>query len=171
VTVIFARLLREYARGESQRITHLIRLPCDGTLPVELTAHCGARFPPHVLENLVGIGGAPCNACLAAIPLPAAAPLRDLDALPSLPLAHRPTPHPRHRTPPAVPAPKAVVLGLREEELVHRVPDKPLASVLDGRTVVITVCGVLGWLTTATPEPHFRRCDDCARTEPEWPTE
>jgi hypothetical protein len=170
VTVIFARLLRDYAHGESQRVTHLIALPQNGTLPAELSAHCGARFRPHVLENLPGIGGAPCTACLVAIPLPASA-LCDTDAMPTLPSTQLQTPHPRHQMPPTAPVRGAVALGLREEDLVHRVPDKPLASVLDGRTVVITACGVLAWITTTAPKPYFRRCDDCARPEPDSPTE
>ncbi len=173
MTVIFARLLRQHAHGESQRVTHLIALSQNGTLPTELAAHCGAKFPPHVLENLPGIGGAPCTACLAAIPLPPSA-LCDPEAMPSLPPGQRPTPHPHHRTPPPMPESGMVALGLREEDLVHRVPDKPLASVLDGRTVVITACGVLGWVTTVAPgQPgaHLRNCDDCVRTEPDWPTE
>jgi hypothetical protein len=165
VTVIFARLLREHAHGESQRVTHLIALPQNGTLPTELHARCGASFPTYALENLPGIGGAPCVACLAAIPLPPSA-LSDPDAMPSLPPASRPTPH-RRRPPP--PSAGAVALGLREEDLVHRVPDKPLASVLDGRTVVITECGVLGWIVQKEPDSQWRRCEACAGTTPQWP--
>ncbi|GAB3499081.1 hypothetical protein GCM10027521_50610 [Amycolatopsis cihanbeyliensis] len=56
----------------------------------------------------------------------------------------------------------APALGLRETQLVHRIPGKPLASVLDGRTVVITVCGVLAWVAYTDPPAAWPRCPDCA---------
>ncbi len=68
MTLVFARLLREHARGESERVVHLIRLPGDGVIPSHLAAQCGARFEPYVLESLPRPGGAPCVPCLAAAP-------------------------------------------------------------------------------------------------------
>ncbi|GAB3496425.1 hypothetical protein GCM10027521_46330 [Amycolatopsis cihanbeyliensis] len=151
MTIIYGRLLREHARRENERVAHLIPLPSDGTLPTMLTALCGARFPPGVLENLPGPSGAPCTACLAARSADRPGPL--------------PTPYPRDQTRPQVAAVRAVggtaAMGLRDEQLIHRVPDKPLASVFNGRTVVITVCGALAYVAHAEPPSSWSRCSGC----------
>ncbi|SFP51544.1 hypothetical protein SAMN05421810_102813 [Amycolatopsis arida] len=150
--IIYARLLPQHATGESARCTHLVVLPANGALPSALVALCGMSFPPGVLENLPEIGGAPCTACLATPgPTPAGGPP-----------VRRPSPHPRRG--PAIPAGRTSAVGLRETRLVHRVPAHPLASVLDGRTVVITTCGVLGWLLRDEPPTTWPRCTSCHDT-------
>lgn len=54
--------------GETRRVTHLFPVPA--VVVAQLTALCGASFPPGDLEALDRPHGMPCTPCLARVPTP-----------------------------------------------------------------------------------------------------
>lgn len=162
MTIIFVRLRRERARGERERVTHVIPMPDEGSIPNELVAYCGTIFAPGDAEAMPGVVGMPCTACLITAPVPEQrefAPRRTPLALPEVE-HHIPVPCRRVSVPVTI-EPGAPALGLRDERLVHRVPNRPISSTLDGRTVVVTVCGVLAWAAAGEPPFDWLRCREC----------
>ncbi|MTD57353.1 hypothetical protein [Amycolatopsis pithecellobii] len=57
--------LRRGVVGECRRVSHLVPLPAEGPIPMQLTALCGEIILPSDAEVLNRIGGMPCEACLA----------------------------------------------------------------------------------------------------------
>lgn len=121
-------------------------------------AACGAKASPEDLELVPSFTGAPCMTCFMTAALASGvapvtreqleAPLRELEEPPGeLVIEGAPTPD----------EPFAVSL---REKLVHRVaPDAPRTE-LNGRPVVISECGLLGWPCENAPE-GWEMCAGC----------
>lgn len=66
-SIVFARY-KEGLASEAERISHVLSMPSDGTVPDALIALCGKRFPPGVLEALQPWAGMPCLSCTLNMP-------------------------------------------------------------------------------------------------------
>ena len=71
MAVVFARYKPGSVAGESRRVAHVLTIPDDGSDPETLTALCGQRFPPDVMEQLEPWAGMPCIGCTLNMPSPA----------------------------------------------------------------------------------------------------
>jgi hypothetical protein len=67
VSVVFARY-REGIVSEAQRISHVLTVPDDGSVPDTLESLCGLSFRPGVLEQLPPFAGMPCLVCTLNMP-------------------------------------------------------------------------------------------------------
>lgn len=165
MTILFIRLRPERTRGISGQVTHLITAPTTTGTPPTLTAFCGAIFAPGEAELLAWFDGMPCTACALA-----AAPHHGGSSVPPIGSAgrrdHVSSTVARQRRQPVRDRPSSgsAAVGLRDERLVHRVPDRPLVSTLDGRTVVLARCGMLAWTTNHEPPSEWPRCSECVPT-------
>lgn len=149
--VILARRLAATARG-AQPAVHAYRVPDDpASMPV-WQAVCGNELAPHNAEQVPRFTGAPCSACLLATIANQPSPERawHVGTYPALQ--------------PASPTGRwAMALwGERETHLVA--PDAPRAQ-LDGRDVVHTLCGHLGWGPLDTAPADWPLCPECKHAQ------
>ncbi|GAB3498741.1 hypothetical protein [Amycolatopsis cihanbeyliensis] len=144
--VVLLRLRSDYARGERDRAVHVVPLStATGGMAV---AYCGIRLSVPAAEALPAFAGLPCTGCLHQ------ASTRGGESR----AASRPLPH---RAPPIPANPGGPALGLRDEHMVHRIPERPITATLDGRTVVLSTCGVLAWTSDSQPPKKWPRCGEC----------
>lgn len=68
--LVYVRLTRRSAGGETGRCVHLACLPADGSPPTALKALCGKEFRAGEAERLPEIAGMPCVQCLIRSPGP-----------------------------------------------------------------------------------------------------
>jgi hypothetical protein len=57
-----------------------------------------------------------------------------------------------------------VAVGFNNADVVHRVPEKPLVKLFNGRTVVVAECGLLAYPIVDQPGPETTRCDRCGES-------
>lgn len=144
--VVLARLREEFASAGRPREVHAYSVPDGGEAGV-LTAPCGHRLEPGRGERVEVFDGVPCSPCL----------LLSLDAGgsasggPESPAGAGET----------VPSGRRAV-GLRGDQVQHFVGDGAVRGSLDGRSVVLTVCGHLGWGPLATAPEHWPVCTECS---------
>ncbi|MBQ0928644.1 hypothetical protein [Saccharopolyspora endophytica] len=109
-------------------------------------ALCGFTAHESVLEPLPdAVGPLPCELCIArtsphrtlAPDTQVAVPADDVDSR------------------------RIYAVGLRGESEWHRVPEHPVMQIYEGREVVVTECGVIGFLLFGTPPPGYEPCDAC----------
>lgn len=168
MTFIPVRLRREHARGERDRVCHLVPAPAEHDAALEkLIALCGVEFTPGIGEALRHLAGMPCEPCLAAASRTLSG---NQPAAPSPRTARGHSPVPTFREPPSICDGQAA-LGLRDEHLVHRVSRDEIVSILDGVPVTLTRCGVLARPVACEPAAALARCADCAPSDPAWPTD
>lgn len=126
------------------------------------TAVCGERAHPADVDVVEAFAGAPCVVCALSAATVSAAPAVpreeldgppvELDSLPELPGE------------PAGPVPDEALFALswRERTIHHVAADAPRV-VLQGRTLVLGVCGVLGWGPLPSAPSGWLRCAECER--------
>jgi hypothetical protein len=144
--VVLARLREEFASPGCPREVHAYSVPGGGEVAV-LTAPCGNRLKPGRGERVEMFDGVPCSPCL----------LLSLDAGGSASMIEE-SPAGTGKT---VPSGRFAV-GLRGDQVQHIVDDVAVRGSLDGRSVVLTLCGNLGWGPLATAPGHWPVCAECA---------
>lgn len=145
-------LVRAFARGaDGERPVHFAD-PAPRAAAV--TTYCGRELAADAVETLSRLTGVPCNACLLLVA--AGRPGQVADG----PVGQVETPS--RPTPARQPHPGDPAVGLRDERSVHRVPRRPITSVLDGRVVVLAECGALALPVDEAPPRSWQRCPTCA---------
>lgn len=148
VRVVLAR--HRYAAsapGEPPEV-HAYLVPDDDISSVPWRAPCGARIRRENAEVVPAFTGAPCSACALLIAASDPAPARACAEEPP--------------EPGSAPTREGFSLSWREREL-HRVAADAPRTEFDGRTVVLGLCGRLGWGPTPTPPRGWPRCPECDR--------
>ena len=144
--MVLARLREEFAAPGRPPEVHAYTVPAGGDAGV-LTAPCGHRLEPGRGERVEVFDGVPCSPCL----------LLSLDAGTS---ASRSAEFPAA-------AGETVefgrcAVGLRGDQVQHFVGDGAVRGSLDGRSVVLTLCGHLGWGPLETAPEHWPVCAECS---------
>lgn len=177
-TVILARL-RAGLASERQRSVHVFRIEVESGAET-LIAYCGFRIPGNMLEPMSELAGMPClvRGSVDRSGLPPADP-----RLAELPGADEPDSADRDDSKLAtereyLATARHVVgfssrewdssqhaIGLRGEPEWHDVAPNPLINTYEGRPVVITECGRMGWLRPGDPPEGWQRCSGCAESQ------
>lgn len=144
--VVLARLREEFASAGRPREVHAYSVPAGGDVGV-LIAPCGHRLEPGRGERVEVFDGVPCSPCL----------LLSLDAGGS---ASRGAEFPAG-TGETVPSGRRAV-GLRGDQVQHFVGDGAVRGSLDGRSIVLTLCGHLGRGPLETAPEHWAVCAECS---------
>ena len=148
--VILAR--HAYAGTEGGAV-HAYRLPDREPEPAVWTAACGATVASVEVERVEQFTGAPCPTCLIA-----AFGQRSVVTAFSGNLAPGLGTYPVYT--PVSPT-GSYAVALYGERLVHWVADRSVCGQLDGRDVVQSVCGHLGWGPLDTPPRGWPTCGEC----------
>ncbi len=144
------------AAGEFAAV-HAYRVPDDPSSVEVWQAVCGVELKPGEAEEVPRFTGAPCSICLLAAlgEDPAGSPSTSTTEEQRSRVGTYPAMQPI--------APSgcwAVALwGDREAHLVG--PNAPRAQ-LDGRDIVHSLCGHLGWGPLASPPPGWPVCGECS---------
>ncbi|MEY8043591.1 hypothetical protein AB8O55_29645 [Saccharopolyspora cebuensis] len=147
MNLLRARLSAGMDRRADRR-AHYFGTDCSPDPDRPKRALCGFSAHPSVLELVADNTEAmPCEACVAHLPTEVAPP------------ADR-----RDTTPPGEPS-KHYSVGLRDGKRWHTIPEHPVIDVYEGRQVVVTECGVIGFLLFGSPPPSCSRCDVCLPDE------
>ena len=144
--VVLARLREEFASPGRPREVHAYSVPAGGEVAV-LIAACGYRLEPGRGERVEVFDGVPCSPCL----------LLSIDAGSS---ASRSAEFPADAEETVPSGCRAV--GLRGDQVQHFVGDGAVRGSLDGRSVVLTLCGHLGWGPLESAPEHWPACAECA---------
>lgn len=143
--IILARLSASLDQAADRRVhmfgTHQDKH--DGTRK----AFCGFTAHHSVLELVSVIGGMGCELCIRDIPD---------DVLSIGSGANDPWPPEDDAS-----STKTYAIGLRGEQKWHWVPERPLLSCYEQRTVVLTEYGVIGFLPHGELPPGWRACRKC----------
>ena len=144
--VVLARLREEFASPGRPREVHAYWVPDGGEAGV-LTAPCGHRLEPGRGERVEMFDGVPCSPCLL-LSLDAGGSASRIEVSPA-------------GTGEIVPSGRCAV-GLRGDQVQHFVGGGAVRGSLDGRSVVLTLCGHLGWGPLATAPEHWAVCAECS---------
>lgn len=150
--VVLARLRPEYAPPGEPPAVHAYRL--HPTMPADitgLTAPCGHVLQPGHGERVEQFEGAPCVRCLL-FAIGAEDTAIDAD----------------EREPTTFAVAEAsdtgrYAVGLRGDQVRHLVANNAIRGELDSRSVVLSLCGHLGWGPLETAPTHWLLCGECAR--------
>lgn len=143
--VVLARLREEFASPGHPREVHAYSIsPGDAGV---LTAPCGNRLEPGRGERVEVFDGVPCSPCLL-LSLDVGGSASRVEDFPvgageTVPAGHR-------------------AVGLRGDQVQHFVDDGAVRGSLDGRSVVLTLCGHLGWGPLETAPEHWPVCAECS---------
>lgn len=150
-------LARRVGASTSGGAVHAYDLPDGESVPPLWRAVCGAQLAAVEAEQVAPFTGVPCPVCLMKA---AGDEVRAGEAQSALPSEGVPA------TCPNVPITSngSYAAGLRGREL-HRVEPGAVRGRLDGRDVVQTSCGHLGWgpLSGGSVPPEWPLCAECAR--------
>jgi len=151
MALLVIRLRAEYIQGEWDRSVHLASTSGD-EVPSTLVSVCNQMFESYEIELLPAISGFPCDVCLHHAPIETAS-LQPEDEW-------KPSPYPR--TPqPVLAVGGQPAVGFNNPQIVHRIPEKPLAKLFDGRTVVVAECGLLAYPVADQPGSDAQHCVKC----------
>lgn len=147
-------LARRRADDQPPSFVHAYRVPDDPTLEPVWQAACGAELKADEAEIVPQYTGAPCSICL-------------ISALSADTANASTTGEQRERigTQPAMQpvSPRGIyAVALAGERHTHLVGPRAPRSTLDGRDVVHTLCGHLGWGPHLSPQPGWPICTECA---------
>lgn len=152
--VILARR-RESARAPGKFAeVHAYRVPDDPTSVPAWQSVCGVELKSDEAELVPQYTGAPCSICLlAALSEDGtnASTSRDQRAR----IGTRPAMQP-------VSPRGSYAVALAGERETHLVGPHAPRSTLDGRDVVHTLCGHLGWGPHVSPQPGWPICPECS---------
>ncbi len=131
--------------GETPEV-HAYRVPDDNGAPVVWVAPCGDRIKPDEAELVEPFTGVPCSACgvIAAL----ASTVENVPELPAAPDAE------------LVDDSGLFAISWRER-VVHRVGGDAARAELDGRSLVMGLCGFLGWGPVVSVPEGWPVCESC----------
>lgn len=133
---------------------HAYRVPDELTSVPVWQAVCGAELKADEVEVVAQYTGAPCSICLLAAlheDTANAATSRDQRERISTQPAMQPI------------SPRGTyAVALAGERQTHLVGPRAPRSTLDGRGVVHTLCGHLGWGPHIAPQPGWPICPECS---------
>lgn len=144
--VVVARLRQEFASPGHPREVHAYSVPAGGDVGT-LIAPCGNRLEPGRGERVEMFDGVPCSPCLLLSTDAGGSPSRGAECAAD--------------AGETVPSGRCAV-GLRGDQVQHFVGDGAVRGSLDGRSVVLTLCGHLGWGPLATAPEHWPVCAECS---------
>ena len=150
--VLLAR--RRNGDGATSSAVHAYRVPDDAASMPVWQAVCGTKLEADQAEIVPQYTGVPCSICLISA-------LSDDAATVST------TGHQRERigTQPAMQpvSPRGIyAVALAGQRHTHLVGPRAPRSTLDGRDVVHTMCGHLGWGPHLCPQPDWPICTECS---------
>lgn len=146
-------LARRAHAGISDGAVHAYSLPDHNPEPTVWTAVCGVTVASVEVERVAQFTGAPCSACLiAALGQQAHVTTFSGNLAPGLGTYPVYTP---------VSPTGTYAVALWGERLVHWVADRAVRGQFDGRDVVQSVCGHLGWGPLDSPPRGWPTCSEC----------
>ncbi|SDQ12835.1 hypothetical protein [Actinopolyspora saharensis] len=153
MTIILARLTSEHA--SAARVVHIFDPQFDQDRDGARKAHCGFEVHHDRLEIVDAFTGMPCDLCLLAAPagaetnsLPREVPDQACEDFSGGDLSDGPT----------------YASSLRGEPIWHDIPrsnSEARSCRYEDGTAVLTVCGLLGWVTHGEPPPDWQHCPGC----------
>ncbi|SFT48244.1 hypothetical protein SAMN04487904_102419 [Actinopolyspora lacussalsi subsp. righensis] len=145
MSVILARLHERQAPGA--QMVHIFAAEQDSPDGMR-KAYCGFTAHYSWLKSVSGLAGMPCELCLLDAPLKVAETSAEVIELPTeIDMAG-----------------PLFAIGLRGERVWHEVPSDPIVGDYESRSVVLTVCGCMGWLMPGDPYLDWSRCRECDET-------
>lgn len=160
-------LARPHVGHSGPPVVHAFPDPTDTDADSWL-AVCGVQVHPGDVDIVEAFAGAPCMACALSAATVSAAPAVARDEVDSPPIELDTTPQlpPEPDEPVVVGAPGELLFALSwRERIVHQATvDAPQVPYRE-RTLVLAVCGALGWgpLSTAPDSDEWGWCDECAQ--------
>lgn len=146
MSVIIARLSVGADRRADRR-AHFFDPECSLQPGGMRQALCGFTAHESVLEPLPDVvGPLPCELCIARTS--SHGTLAPPDTQVTVPADD-------------VDSRRTYAVGLRGESEWHDVPEHPVMEIYEGREVVVTECGVIGFLLFGKPPPGYEPCDAC----------
>ncbi|MBE9376113.1 hypothetical protein IQ251_16805 [Saccharopolyspora sp. HNM0983] len=149
-------------RGEPPTVHAFPETPGDGPW----SAVCGVQVAPGDVEVVDAFTGAPCLVCAlsgATVSAAPAVPREEMDG-PPVELNAIPVLPDEPAEPAVAGAPAEVLFALSwREQVIHRATADAPRVPLQGRTLVLGVCGVLGWgpLHAVPDTGGWEHCPDC----------
>ena len=150
--VLLAR--RRGADDPTPSTVHAYRVPADPTSVPVWRSVCGVELKPDEADVVPRYTGAPCSICL-------------LSALHEE-AANAPTTRDQRERISTQPVMQPIsprgtyAVALAGERQTHLVGPRAPRSTLDGRDVVHTLCGHLGWGPHIAPQPGWPICPECS---------
>lgn len=156
--IVLVRLQPAYAGGHRDWVCHAVHIDPASPPPTTIRTLCGLHLDPGTVDFFDRATGVLCSGCAPAVRLPrSAAPQESGDPVSTeagLDMA------PARAIVAGGPA-----IGLRDEQLVHRLPAEPIVRELHGKPVVLASCGVMAHPVTSEPPASWARCRTCAEDE------
>lgn len=151
--VLLARLRPEYASPSRPPQVHAYPLPVGGRA-VRLVAPCGNVLEPDRAERVASFRGMPCVPCLLSLPgwdERGTEPVNESWSSGEAELPYVVGDFGDH------------AVDLRGDRVRHLVAADAVRGELDGRDVVHTMCGHLGWGPCRTVPRDWPLCAECAQ--------
>lgn len=143
--VLARRRVESYAADQPPEVHAYMRSEVDSSVWL---APCGSRITPDDAEIVQSFTGVPCSACgvIAALATPSTTTVGTEDA---------------------VLIDESGRFGLSwRERVVHAVADDSMRAELGGRSLVMGMCGFIGWGPVASKPAGWHHCPECRGLAP-----